>query len=142
MRLVETNRDLWILIETTLMKIKDFIDLEVWQKGKDLTIAIYKLSCVFPKEEIYGITSQMKRAALSVPANIAEGFGRFHFMDKARFFLNARGSLYELKSHLLISVDLNLAAAQQVEDILKIVDELSRKLNNLINKTRTLKQDE
>ena len=125
-----------------MTKIKDFIDLEVWQKGKDLTIAIYKLSSVFPKEEIYGITSQMKRAALSVPANIAEGFGRFHFMDKAKFFLNARGSLYELKSHVLISVDLNFAAAQQVDGILKTIDELSIKLNNLINKTRNLKLDE
>ena len=90
----------------------------------------------------YGITSQMKRAALSVPANIAEGFGRFHFMDKAKFFLNARGSLYELKSHVLISVDLNFAAAQQVDGILKTIDELSIKLNNLINKTRNLKLDE
>ena len=124
-----------------MSKIKDFVDLEVWQKGKDLTIAIYKLSSAFPKEEIYGITSQMKRAALSVPANIAEGFGRFHFMDKAKFFLNARGSLYELKSHLLISIDLNLAAAQQVDDILKTIDELSLKLNNLISKTRNLKLD-
>jgi len=125
-----------------MSKIKDFVDLEVWQKGKDLTIAIYKLSSAFPKEEIYGITSQMKRAALSVPANIAEGFGRFHFMDKAKFFLNARGSLYELKSHLLISMDLNLTAAQQVDDILKTINELSLKLNNLISKTRNLKLDE
>ena len=125
-----------------MSKIKDFVDLEVWQKGKDLTITIYRLTSVFPKDEIFGITSQMKRAALSVPANIAEGFGRFHFMDKAKFFLNARGSLYELKSHLLISMDLNLSAAQQVDDILKTIDELSLKLNNLISKTRNLKLDE
>jgi len=124
-----------------MAKIKDFTDLEVWQKGKDLTIAIYKLTGTFPKEEIYGITSQIKRAALSVPANIAEGFGRFHFMDKAKFFLNARGSLYELKSHLLISVELNFASERQIDGILKTISELSLKLNNLISRTRSLKMD-
>jgi four helix bundle protein len=125
-----------------MTKIKDFTDLEVWQRGKDLTITIYRLTSIFPKEEIYGITSQIKRAALSVPANIAEGFGRFHFMDKAKFFLNARGSLYELKSHLLISVDLKFTEIQQVDGIVKTIDELSLKLNNLISKTRNLKLNE
>lgn len=78
--------------------IKSFEDLEVWQKGKTLTLRIYDIGTHFPKDEVYGITSQIKRAALSVPANIAEGFGRYHFLDKAKFYLNARGSLYELKS--------------------------------------------
>ena len=81
--------------------VKSFEDLEVWQKGKTLTIRIYEIAAHFPKDEVYGITSQIKRAALSVPANIAEGFGRYHFLDKAKFYLNARGSLYELKSHLI-----------------------------------------
>jgi four helix bundle protein len=125
-----------------MTKIKDFTDLEVWQRGKDLKITIYRLTSIFPKEEIYGITSQIKRAALSVPANIAEGFGRFHFMDKAKFFLNARGSLYELKSHLLISVDSKFTEIQQVDGIVKTIDELSLKLNNLISKTRNLKLNE
>jgi four helix bundle protein len=125
-----------------MSKIKNFVDLKVWQKGKDLSTAIYRLTSTFPKEEIYGITSQMKRAALSVPANIAKGFGRFHFMDKAKFFLNARGSLYELKSYLLISLDLNFAEAQHVENIINAIDELSLNLNNLINKTRDLKYNE
>jgi four helix bundle protein len=124
-----------------MSRIKDFVDLDVWQKGKNLVSTIYSLTNSFPKEEMYGITSQMKRAALSVPANIAEGFGRFHFMDKAKFYLNARGSLYELKSHLLVSVDLKFASGKQVEDIIKTIDELSLKLNNLIHKTRDLKYD-
>jgi four helix bundle protein len=71
-----------------------------------LVLKIYELSHYFPKEEVFGMVSQVKRAALSIPANIAEGFGRFHFMDKAKFYLNAGGSLYELKSHLLISKEL------------------------------------
>jgi four helix bundle protein len=84
----------------------------------------------------------MKRAALSVPANIAEGFGRFHFMDKAKFFLNARGSLYELKSHLLISKALGFVKDNRIEIILQSIQALSIKLNNLINKTRDLKKQE
>ena len=79
-------------------KIRTFEDLDVWQMGSDLTLKIYEITGHFPKEEIYGMTSQIKRAALSVSANISEGFGRYHFMDKAKFYLNARGSLYELKS--------------------------------------------
>lgn len=88
------------------MEIRSFEDLEVWQKAKELTIKSYGLTASFPKDEIFGITSQIKKAVLSIPANIAEGFGRFHYLDKAKFYLNARGSLLELKSHLLIASDL------------------------------------
>ena len=84
-------------------KIQTFEDLDVWQMGRDLTLKIYEITSNFPKEEVCGMTSQIKKAALSVPSNISEGFGRFHFMDKAKFYLNARGSIYELKSHLLIA---------------------------------------
>ena len=62
--------------------IQNFEDLEIWQKSQELCIAIYKLSTKFPKEEIYGLISQIRRAALSVPTNIAEGYGRRHFLDK------------------------------------------------------------
>ncbi|MCX5815835.1 MAG: four helix bundle protein [Proteobacteria bacterium] len=71
------------------MEIKSFEDLEVWNKAKDLVLKIYKMTVNFPKEETYSITSQMKRAALSVPANIAEGFGRYHYLNKAKFYLNS-----------------------------------------------------
>jgi len=74
--------------------------------GKNIVMGIYGLTKEFPKEESFGLTSQIRRAALSVPANIAEGFGRYHYLDKAKFYLNARGSLYELKSHLLIAQEL------------------------------------
>lgn len=100
--------------------------------GKALTLEIYELTSSFPKEEIYGIISQLKRAALSVPANIAEGFGRYHFMDKAKFYLNARGSLYELKSHLIIAKELSFSEDAKLQVIFQIIDELSLKLNNLI----------
>ncbi len=71
--------------------VRTFEDLEVWQKSKRLALQVYEITTAFPKDEMYGIISQIKRAALSVPANIAEGFGRYHFLDKAKFYLTARG---------------------------------------------------
>jgi len=108
--------------------------------GKDLTLKVYEITSHFPKEEAFGMTSQIKRAALSVPANISEGFGRFHFMDKAKFYLNARGSLYELKSHLLIAKELGFMRDEMTDSVFQEIENLSLKLNNLINKTRSLKQ--
>jgi len=123
-----------------LSKIRSFEDLDVWQMGKELTLQIYEITNNFPKEEVYGLTSQMRRAALSVPANIAEGFGRFHFMDKAKFYLNARGSLYELKSHILIAIELKFLVNSNSKSIIKVIEDLSTKINNLINKTRRMKE--
>ena len=120
-------------------KIKKFEDLDVWQMGRKLTVNIYEITSHFPKEEVYGITSQVKRASLSVPANIAEGFGRFHFMDKAKFYLNARGSLYELKSHLLIAKELGFMNNAAESEVFEYIEDFALKLNNLISKTRDLK---
>jgi len=125
------------------MEVKSFENLEVWQIGRDLVTKVYTLTASLPQSEAFGLIAQIKRAALSVPANIAEGFGRYHYMDKARFYLNARGSLYELKSHLLIARDLRyLKRSQPVSDVLTLVDNLSVKLNNLIATTRKLKNKE
>jgi four helix bundle protein len=125
------------------MEVKSFENLEVWQIGRDLVTKVYAPTASLPQSEALGLIAQIKRAALSVPANIAEGFGRYHYMDKARFYLNARGSLYELKSHLLIARDLRyLKQSQPVSDFLTLVDNLSVKLNNLIAGTRKLKNKE
>jgi len=125
------------------MEVKSFENLEVWQIGRDLVAKVYTLTASLPQSEAFGLVAQIKRAALSVPANIAEGFGRYHYMDKARFYLNARGSLYELKSHLLIARDLRyLKKSQPVSDVLTLVDNLGVKLNNLIATTRKLKNKE
>ena len=125
------------------MEVKSFENLEVWQIGRDLVTKVYTLTASLPQSETFGLIAQIKRSALSVPANIAEGFGRYHYMDKAKFYLNARGSLYELKSHLLIARDLRyLKRSQPVSDALTLVDNLSVKLNNLIATTRKLKNKE
>jgi four helix bundle protein len=116
--------------------INGFEDLEVWQKGKGLVLAVYDIAKGFPNGELYGLTAQVKRAALSVPANIAEGFGRYHYMDKAKFYLNARGSLYELKSHLLVAGELGYGTVEDYKKIMEIIERLSIQLNNLIASTR------
>lgn len=119
------------------MEIKSFEDLEVWNKAKDLVLKIYTMTANFPKEETYGITSQMKRAALSVPANIAEGFGRYHYLDKAKFYLNSRGSLFELKNFVLISIHLKFIDVDNANELINEMDQLGVKLNNLVNATRS-----
>lgn len=118
------------------MGIKSFEDLEVWKMAKEFVLKIYTLTSSFPKEEIYGITSQMKRAALSVPANIAEGFGRYHYLDKAKFYLNSRGSLFEVKSFVLIAIGLNLIDPNKGKELIADIDQLGIKLNNLVTVTK------
>ena len=120
------------------MEIRSFEDLEVWQIAKELVVKVYELTAVFPKDEIFGITSQIKRASLSIPANIAEGFGRFHYLDKAKFYLNARGSLFELKSHLLIAIELKLLNEIITKQLIQDIDRLGVKINNLIGTTRKM----
>ena len=116
-----------------------FEGLEVWQIGKNIVMEIYQLTAYLPKEEAFVLTPQIRRAALSVPANIAEGFGRYHYLDKAKFYLNARGSLYELKSHLFIAQELGyFSQSQSISSLLITIDKLSLKLNNLISSTRKL----
>ena len=125
------------------MEVKSFENLEVWQMGRDLVTKVYMLTVSLPQSEAFGLAVQIKRAALSIPANIAEGFGRYHYLDKAKFYLNARGSLYELKSHLLIAQELGyLKQSQAVSNVLTLIDNLGVKLNNLIATTRKLKNKE
>ncbi|OGP64297.1 MAG: hypothetical protein A3K22_01170 [Deltaproteobacteria bacterium RBG_16_42_7] len=119
-----------------MMEIKSFEDLEVWKRAKELAVKIYKLTTTFPKDEIFGTTSQIKRAVLSVPANIAEGFGRYHYLDKAKFYLNARGSLFELKSHLLVAADLKFMDETLTKQLTEDIDQIGIKINNLISATR------
>ena len=89
-----------------MMKAKKFEDLVVWQKAHQLVIKIYKLSKTYPKHEMFGLTSQLRRAAISVPANIAEGFKKRSDREKLRFLSIAQGSLEETRYYLLLAQDL------------------------------------
>lgn len=88
-------------------KIEEFTDLIVWQEGHKLVLLIYQVTKLFPKEEIYSLTDQMRRAVVSVTSNIAEGFGRQGIKEKIQFYFLAKGSLVELKNQTFIARDLN-----------------------------------
>jgi four helix bundle protein len=112
-------------------------DLRVWQNAMDLVVSVYRETQGFPKEELYGLTSQMRRAAVSIPSNIAEGKGRSTDRDRALFFCHARGSLLELETQILIAERLSLLTSACAEFLLRIASELGRMLNSLIHSIRT-----
>ncbi len=88
-------------------KIQSFTDLVAWQKGHELVLAVYRITKNFPKEEKYGLIDQMRRAAISITSNIAEGFGRQSYKEKIHFYYLAQGSLTEIKNQILIAKDVN-----------------------------------
>jgi four helix bundle protein len=115
------------------MVIKSFEDLEVWQLSRKLVVNIYDLTKDFPDSEKFGLTSQTRSAAVSIAANIAEGFGRYHLKDNIKFLYNARGSLLEVKSHLLIAKEIGLIKDKDLHKLLAEIRNLGVKLNNFIN---------
>jgi four helix bundle protein len=112
--------------ETKRQPAKSFQDLIVWQKAHQFVLAIYKLSNSFPKSEIYGLTSQIRRASVSVSANIAEGFKKKTKPDKAKFMNIAQSSLEECRYYLILSKDLGYNSAYnlmpQLEEISKLLE--------------------
>lgn len=108
------------------MKAKTFEDLVVWQKSHNLVLEIYKLTKSFPRYELFGLVSQIRRSAVSVPANIAEGFRRKGRADKLRFFNISQGSLEETRYYLILANDLGYAETKR---LLGDVDEVGRILN-------------
>ena len=110
-------------------EIKNFYDLEAWKQAHLLVIEVYKITENFPKEELYGIVSQLRRAVSSITANIAEGFARYHFKDKIRFYYQARGSAAEVQNFLLIARDLKIIN----DEICKKLGEKSKEVQKLIN---------
>jgi four helix bundle protein len=117
--------------------IKSYRDLLVWQKSMDLVAESYMLSARLPKTETYGLASQIQRAAVSIPANIAEGHGREHLGGYVHHLSVANGSLMELETHLLLCARLSYIPPNEVEGLLERTGEVSRMLSGL---TRSLKQ--
>lgn len=113
-------------------KIKSHRDLIAWQKAMVLVTDVYALTKTFPREEIYGLTSQTRRAAASVPANIAEGQGRRLGREFHQFLGNARGSLMELDTHLELALRVGYMSMEQHTGIREKLDEVGRILNGLM----------
>lgn len=105
---------------------KTFKDLIVWQKAHQFVLAVYRLTTAFPKEEIYGLTQQFRRAAISIPANISEGFKKRGKADKARFLNISQGSLEECRYYLILANDLGYGkmdtAMVQIEEVSKLLE--------------------
>jgi len=112
-------------------------DLRVWQTAMDLVVSVYQETQGFPKEELYGLTSQMRRASVSIPSNIAEGKGRSTDRDRALFFCHARGSLLELETQILIAQRLRYVTPPRAENLIRTSNELGRMLNSLIQSIRS-----
>ncbi|HAL44882.1 MAG TPA: four helix bundle protein [Phycisphaerales bacterium] len=112
------------------MKTRSFKDLIVWQKSYKLVLEIYKITNDFPKSEIYGLAQQMRRASVSIPSNIAEGYGRKHNAEYKQFLAIAYGSLLELETQCLLSVDLKYVGRNQV--IEKLLIEVGKMLYRML----------
>ncbi|HMA36516.1 MAG TPA: four helix bundle protein, partial [Chloroflexia bacterium] len=115
-----------------MTEIRTYRDLVVWQKSMDLVVDIYRFARLFPADEQWGLTSQIRRAVVSIPANIAEGYGRLHRADYVRFLSIARGSLTEVETHLQIAIRLDYLNRQAVVDVWNLLQEVGRLLNGLI----------
>ena len=119
------------------MIIKSYRDPLVWQRAMDLVAESYRLTADLPKTETYGLATQIRRAAVSIPTNIAEGHGRDHLGDYLHHLSVANGSLMELETHFLLCVRLSYVPGNEVEGLLEKTGEVSRMLSGLI---RSLKQ--
>lgn len=114
--------------DTSEMAIQSYRDLDVWKRGMDLAESAYRLTTSFPREEMFGLTSQIRRAATSVPANIAEGWGRDGTNEFRQFLRIAQGSLRELETHLLLAERVGHVAPPDVAPLLEIAATLGRQL--------------
>lgn len=114
------------------MALKTPRDLDVWKKAVDCVEEVYKLTRDFPDDEKFGLTGQMRRAAVSIPANIAEGYGRTHRGDYLRHLSYARGSLAELETHLIIAVRLELTTREAAQRVWPLLQDIGKMLIRLI----------
>ncbi len=118
-------------------KIKSHRDLIVWQKAMDMTVDIYRITQSFPNSELYGLTSQIRRSASSIAANIAEGQGRRTGKEFVNFLMNARGSVLELDTHLELSMRVDYLEKENYKRLKEKLDEVGRMLNGLIGSIKS-----
>jgi four helix bundle protein len=116
--------------------IKTFYDLDVWQQGHKLVLDLYNISKKFPSEEKFTLTSQLVRAGSSITCNISEGFSRFYYKDKARFYYHSRGSLSEVQNLITIAKDLNYITLKEFTELSNKSQRVHKLLNGLINATK------
>jgi len=116
------------------MKVKDYKDLKIWQKGIEIADKIYSVTEGFPKTELYCLTSQMKRASVSIPSNIAEGFMRQHSKEYKQFLYISLGSCAELETQLILSNKRNYLTKSKLEELAEDINHETRMIVSLISK--------
>ena len=114
--------------------MKKFKDLNVWKRAMELVKMVYTITKGFPEEEKFGLTSQMRRSAVSIPSNIAEGSGRDSDKEFNHFLFIARGSTYELETQLIISEEIGLLNSEELKMFSERIDEIQRMITNLQKK--------
>lgn len=119
-------------------KIKSFTDLNAWREGHKLVLMIYDITKLFPEDERFGLVSQMRRCAVSITSNIAEGFSRKGNKEKIQFYYIAAGSITELQNQLLISRDINILDNLKFQEIAKQTNVVQRIINGLIKSTKSV----
>jgi four helix bundle protein len=130
----DTNDERDFKMEEEKSKIKNFRDLDVWRLAMEIVVDSYKYTKLFPKEEVYGLVSQMRRAALSIASNIAEGFNRYHNKEYRQFLYIALGSCAELETQIEVSLFLGYITQSVRDKIIEKLDHESRMLRNLIKR--------
>jgi four helix bundle protein len=126
---------------TTAIHIRDFKDLQVWQLARDLRREAYNLVRGFPSEEKHALANQVRRAAISVTANIAEGFGRYHYQENIQFCRQARGSVFELRDHLITVQDQGYMTAEEYRRMEDLAQRVIQTLNGYIRATQTRQKE-
>ena len=114
------------------MQYLDFIEMPVWQKANEVVEQVYTICSKLPKSEEYALSSQLKRAALSIAANIAEAFGRSHSKDKINFYYYGRGSAFEVRNHLIVGCNLKFFTKEDIVEIDAACKDIVEALNKII----------
>jgi four helix bundle protein len=118
--------------------IQKFTDLEVWKCAHQLTLLVYKISKDFPREEMFGLTSQIRRATISIESNVAEGFSRYHFKDRLNFYYQSRGSTSEVQTQLMVARDLDYISEKEFIKAADLAQKVLIILSGLIKSTERL----
>jgi four helix bundle protein len=117
-------------------KIKSFTDLDAWKEGHKVVLVVYKMTKQFPKDEMFGLVSQMRRCAVSITSNIAEGFSRQSYKEKVQFYAIAQGSVIELQNQLLIAKDVGYIAEEKFQNTAEQTIKVHKIINGLIKASR------
>jgi four helix bundle protein len=121
--------------------IQSFMDLNAWKKGHELVLMIYRITKEFPRDESFGLTNQLRRAGVSITANIAEGFSRTSYREKAQFYATSLGSLTEAQSHLLIAKDVGYITETTYQQVAEKTITVNKILAGLLKNTKMRTQN-